>query len=161
MERLDTICVGELEIRPHEHLVLVGEQEVPLTSREFDIMMMLAEHPGWTCSASQLAGDLAEGDYSPESISVLVARLRKKFAAVGAHALVETVRGVGYRLSTSASERDGGPVLGGANRALRDATWQLHEAVIEVERTGNPEQQREVSDVLDRARREVFATLAK
>ena len=65
---------------------------------EFDIVMTLAEHPGWVFSADQLAGDPDQGDYSPESVSVLVSRARHKLNSAGCARVIETVRGLGYRL---------------------------------------------------------------
>jgi len=160
MRAPDAICLGDLEVRPHEHAALVHGQPVQLTSREFDIVMMLAEHPGWVFSASQLSGESDVEDYSPESISVLVSRLRQKFAAAGAADVVETVRGAGYRLHSSLSECEPPPDAA-AIREMRDAVWQLQAAVLEVEHTGSPEQQREVTGVLEEARRGVYAALAE
>ena len=98
MRTSDSIEIGEVEVCPHEHSVLVRGHDVALTSREFDIVMALAEHPGWVFSADQLAGDPDQGDYSPESVSVLVSRARHKLTSAGAPDLIETVRGLGYRL---------------------------------------------------------------
>jgi len=160
MEPLRSICIGDLEIRPNEHAIRVRGHKVPLTVREFDIVAMLAEHPGWTYSAGQLSGDPDEGGYSAESVSVLVSRLRKKLADAGAPAVVETIRGVGYRLhSSSATCEAEVPPAHQADRELRDALWQLQEAVIEVERVGDEERAREVTDLLERARRAVDAGL--
>jgi DNA-binding winged helix-turn-helix (wHTH) protein len=155
------IVVGELEVRPHEHLVLARGKEVPLSSREFEILTRLAEHPGWVFSSDQLAGDPDEGDYSPESVSVLISRLRHKLSAAGASDVIDTVRGFGYRLHSSKPSTDDVPESGGASRALRDACWQLQEAVIEVEHFGTPEQHRTAIEVLDQARRDLFASLAE
>jgi len=160
MKPLFSICIGDLEIRPNEHTARVRGTEVPLTCREFGIVMMLSEHPGWTYSVSQLSQDAEVGDYSPESVSVLVARLRKKFAAVGATDVIETVRGVGYRLYGSPAKCDvEAPPAAEPDRELRDALWQLQESVIEVERAGDVAHEREVSEVLERARRAVDARL--
>lgn len=160
MEPLRRICIDDLEIRPNEHAIRVLGHEVPLTLREFDIVATLAEHPGWTYSAGQLSGDPDEGGYSPESVSVLVSRLRKKLARAGAPAVVETVRGVGYRLHSSSGTCEAElPPANEADRELRDALWQLQEAVIEVERVGDEEREREVSDLLERARHAVDAAL--
>ena len=161
MKRPDSICVGEIEVCPREHVVLVGGTEVALSSREFEIVMTLAEHPGWVFSASQLTGDSDECDYSPESVSVLVSRLRHKLAAAGVTDAVETVRGFGYRLHPSLGQRDEASASLGANRELRDAAWQLQEAVIEVEHSGSVEQQRDVVELLEETRRAVFASLAE
>jgi len=161
VKRSDSICVGDIEVCPHEHVVLVDGAEVSLSSREFEIVMTLAEHPGWVFSASQLTGDSDEDDFSPESVSVLVSRIRHKLAAAGATEVVETVRGFGYRVHPSPIQRDEASASLGANRELRDASWQLQEAVIEVEHSGSPEQQREVVELLEQARRALFARLAE
>lgn len=154
------ISVGDLVIRSREHEVLVNSQEVPLTSREFDIVMMLAEHPGWVYSARQLAADTAEADHSPESVSVLVSRVRQKLAAAGASDVVETVRGVGYRIrSSQAAHLD--PEEETSDRELRDALWRLEETVIEVEHAGTAEQRRAATEALEEARRAVYHCLAE
>jgi DNA-binding winged helix-turn-helix (wHTH) protein len=155
------ICVGELQIRPREHTVIAHGQEVPLTSREFDIVMMLAEHPGWVFSSNQLAGESDEGDYSPESVSVLVSRLRQKLAAAGASDVVETVRGIGYRLHASAVPCEEPSAATAVRRELRDASWQLNEAVFEVEHSGTVEQQLDATDALVRARHAIYSSLAE
>ena len=157
----DSMCVGELEVHPHEHIVLVQGHEVPLSSKEFDIVMMLAEHPGWVFSAEQLARDSEESGCSPESVSVLVYRLRQKLADAGASGVVETVRGLGYRLRSSSGPYVDSSPSTETRRELRDACWQLQEAVIEVEHSGSLEQQHEVADVLEQARRDVYMSLAE
>lgn len=154
-------CVGDLEVRVREHVVLVDGSEVRLSSREFEIVRMLAEHPGWVFSAGQLAGEPEEGDYSPESVSVLVSRLRGKLATAGARDVVETVRGAGYRLHASRVTCDGSSATGDVSRELKDALWQVQEAVIEVGHSGNAEQQHAATEALERARRAVFGSLAE
>lgn len=161
MQSPSNITVGGLEVRPLEHVVFAGGRDVCLTPREFEIVLMLAEHPGWVFSASQLAGDDGEAEFSPESVSVLVSRLRGKLAAAGVPAAVETVRGIGYRLHADAVEPSGESQASEADRRLRDATWQLQEALIEAEHSGTSEQQRAVADVLEKARRDVFSALAE
>jgi len=157
----DIISIGDIEIRPHEHAVLVAGSEVTLTPREFEIVMMLAEHPGWVFSASQLADDSGRSEYSPESVSVLVSRLRQKLASAGLVDAVETVRGFGYRLHAPAGSDVESAEGAGGRRELRDALWQLQEAVIEVEHAGSPEQRDAVRGILDASRRAIHASLAE
>jgi len=157
----EDICVGGIEVRPRERVVLVNGREVLLSTREFEIVMMLAEHAGWVFSANQLAGDPGVGDYSPESVSVLVSRLRHKLAEAGALDVVETVRGVGYRLRSSRESEGVPPATGSVNRELRDAGWRLQEAVFEAERCATSEQLDKVADVLEQARRAIYASLAE
>lgn len=162
MYAADEMNVCGLVIRPHEHVVLAHGIAVDLTSREFEIMMRLATHPGWVFSAGQLSEDSAAGDFSPESVSVHVARLRHKLAVMGAADVVETVRGVGYRLRVATTGAEGESGAGcGVSRALRDAVWQLQEAVHEVEHSGGPEQQAAAINALETARRMVYASLAE
>lgn len=161
MPATGAICVGDLEIRAHEHAVCVRGSDVPLSMREFEIVRMLAEHPGWVFSASQLSGDPGQGDYSPESVSVLVSRLRHKLAEAGAPDVVETVRGVGYRLHATQPPQGVTGEIADASRALKDAAWQLDEAVIEVEHSGTATQKRAAAEALDAARRSIFASLAE
>lgn len=157
----DDISVGDLEIRPHERLVLADGRPVPLSSKEFDIVTTLAEHPGWVFSATQLAEDAEERACSPESVSVLVHRLRLKLAEAGVPDVVETVRGLGYRLCSSNAGREGSPPVTESRRELRDACWELQEAVIEVDRLGGAAQQRAVAEVLEQARRATYSSLAE
>lgn len=161
MSAMGIICVGDMEVRSHEHAVLVHGNDVPLSSREFGIVRMLAEHPGWVFSASQLSDDADGGAYSPESVSVLVSRVRHKLAAQGAQDAVETVRGVGYRLRAAKAPHVAAPESDGVSRELRDAFWLLQEAVIEVEHSGSAEQQHAVVELLEGARRATFASLAE
>lgn len=152
---------GGLEVRLHERTVLFNGQEIPLTTGEFDIVAALAEHPGWVFSAEQLAGDAQQSDHSPESVSVLVSRLRQKLAAAGVSPSIDTVRGCGYRLGVRPVDRERPDERDCASRELRDAAWRLGEAVVEVEHTATSEQQLEAKDALERARHELFGILAR
>jgi DNA-binding winged helix-turn-helix (wHTH) protein len=157
----DNICVGDLEVRSHERAVLVQGTSVSLTPGEFDILRALAEHPGWVFSADQLSSDPDDG-HSPESVSVLVSRLRQKLAAAGVADAVDTVRGFGYRLHADpASSVGDSRAADEASNALREAAWHLQEAAIEVEHTGSPEQQIAAAGTLEQARHVIYAHLAK
>jgi DNA-binding winged helix-turn-helix (wHTH) protein len=156
------ICVGTLVVRPREHVLLVEGREIELTSREFDIIYRLAEHPGWVLSPNQLCDENDEADYSPESISVHVSRLRHKLSLAGAEDVVETVRGSGYRLRRTAPEgEDFAHALDGSKRRLRDASWQLHEAALEAEHAGSDAQLESVADELENARHAIYRILAE
>ena len=155
----DDITVGDLCISPHERSVTIDGVVVPLTPGEFDIVMQMAEHPGWVFSAHQLAGDDELVDRSPDSVSVLVSRVRQKLAAAGVTEAIETVRGFGYRLC--APQADDLAPDSGVTRELHDASWQLQEAVFDVARSGSLEQKTEAVAVLDAARRALYGSLAQ
>jgi len=142
---------------------MVRGQEVVLTSREFEILACLAEHPGWVFSADQLSCDAELGGYSPESVSVHISRLRHKLLDAGVPDVVETVRGFGYRLRPGETGPGDGEVseLAEGCQSLRDAAWQLQQATFEVEHSGSPEQRDEAAKALDDARRTLFSILAR
>jgi DNA-binding winged helix-turn-helix (wHTH) protein len=151
-----------LVVRPREHVILVRGREIDLTSREFEIISRLAEHPGWVLSAEQLCDESDDADYSPESVSVHVSRLRHKLSVAGAEDVVETVRGSGYRLRRSEPEENVAvPDLTGARRRLRDASWQLHEAALEAEHAGGEEQLDSVTNALDEVRHTIYRILGE
>jgi DNA-binding response OmpR family regulator len=100
-----TVC-GPLVVEHDAHRALVDGIELPLTRREFGLLAALAEHPGWVYSRDHLL--LAVWGIDAERIETRlvdqhIANLRRKLAAAGAESLVQTVRGLGYRLVAPAS----------------------------------------------------------
>lgn len=159
MSTRNEIATCGLVIRLREHAVLLSGRELELTSREFEIIRKLAEHPGWVLSAEQLAAEDDFYDYSPESVSVLVSRLRHKLSDAGAPDLVETVRGFGYRLHVAdCAPDDSRP---SAPISLRDAMWGLQLIVLDAASSATPEQQVKVVDALDQARSAIREALAE
>ena len=78
-------------------LVNVGEQTIELSAREFTLIETFMNHPGQVLSREQLLDRVWGYDYSPGSniVDVYVGYLRKKLGSD----LIETVRGMGYRMS--------------------------------------------------------------
>jgi two-component system phosphate regulon response regulator OmpR len=78
-----------------------GEEAIRLTDRERDMLRMLAATPGETVTRMALAGN--GGSVSERAVDVQINRLRRKIERNPANPLyVQTVRGIGYRLVTSA-----------------------------------------------------------
>jgi two-component system phosphate regulon response regulator OmpR len=78
-----------------------GEDIIPLTERERDMLRVLAATPGETVTRLSLAGN--GGSVSERAVDVQVNRLRRKIERNPANPLiVQTVRGIGYRLVLSA-----------------------------------------------------------
>jgi DNA-binding response OmpR family regulator len=75
--------------------VRVGGREVALTRKEFDVLALLARRPGVVFRREQILAEVWGAAGSPHTLDVHVASLRAKAGVPG---LVETVRGVGYRL---------------------------------------------------------------
>ncbi len=91
------VSVGGLTIDLDAHLVNVDGAEISLTRKEFDILAALARRPGSVVSRDELLADVWQTTWTgnPHTVEVHVASLRAKLGDPG---LVQTVRGVGYRL---------------------------------------------------------------
>ncbi len=78
--------------------VWVGERLVELSAREFTLAELFLRHPGQVMSREQVLSHVWGYDYNPGSniVDVYVGYLRKKLGGN----LIETVRGMGYRLRT-------------------------------------------------------------
>ncbi len=88
---------GSLRISPAERAVTVEGQEVDLTPKEYDLLFLLASHPGWVFKREvllqQVWGDFYEG--FDRTIDNHITRLRKKLGPLGEK--IDTVWGIGYR----------------------------------------------------------------
>ena len=91
---------GELMIDLGRREVRLGEEEVPLTALQFDLLATLASRPGLVFSRGQLLERVWGDDYfgGDHVVDVHVANLRKKVEDdPSSPRYVQTVRGVGYR----------------------------------------------------------------
>jgi len=90
---------GPLELDTDRHRCRVLEEEVQLTAKEFDLLRVLMERPGRVMSRDRLLDEVWGSDITvtTRTIDTHLKRLREKLGA--AADLVETVRGVGYRLA--------------------------------------------------------------
>ena len=91
-----TIERGRLSIKPATHEVTLDGQPILLSSKEFALLMALAERPGLVLSRAQLEEKLYNWDASigSNAIEVHIHHLRKKLK----DSVIKTVRGVGYTL---------------------------------------------------------------
>jgi DNA-binding response OmpR family regulator len=89
-----------LEIDVAAHRVRVGEKEISLTGKEFDVLAVLVANRNKVVSRSHLMSSVwSEGWYgSTKTLDVTIGRLRQKLAKAGPADRVVTVRGVGFRL---------------------------------------------------------------
>lgn len=98
----ETIEIGPLIINRKQHQVktLTGA-ELQLTSLEFDILMLLATHPGEVFSADAILEEVwgEDAKVNAKTVMVHVSHLRDKIEqATGGDKLIETVWGVGYKI---------------------------------------------------------------
>lgn len=92
------LTVGDVMLWPDRREVTVGGEEVQLTMREFDLLEFLMRSPGVVFSRETLLQRVWGWDFDGGSrtVDVHVQQLRAKLGSSGS--LIETVRGVGYRV---------------------------------------------------------------
>jgi DNA-binding response OmpR family regulator len=92
----NVLSVGAVRLDLRTRRATVGELEVELTAREFGLLEMLLRHPGQVLSREQLLSQVWGYAFDPGTnvVKVYVSSLRKKLG----DDVIETVRGVGYRL---------------------------------------------------------------
>ena len=97
----ESVAIGPLKIDTKGRQVLVGEQPMSLTAREFDLLLHFARHPGHVFSRAQLL-DSVWGyghDGYEHTVNSHINRLRSKIEPDPAHPeYIVTVWGVGYKL---------------------------------------------------------------
>lgn len=93
------LTCGELALDTRSGRVTLQGQTVTLTSHEYKVLAYLMHRPGAVVSRIELTEHIYAQDFERDSntIEVFVGRLRKKLPP----ALIETVRGLGYRLVPS------------------------------------------------------------
>ncbi len=91
-----------LQIDIEAHRVRVGDEEVALTGKEFDVLAVLMTSRDKVVQRSQLMAEVwSEGWYgSTKTLDVTIGRLRQKLERAGCAEHVVTVRGVGFRLES-------------------------------------------------------------
>lgn len=89
---------GPLAVDRRTRQVWVGESQVPLTPKEFDLLALLTEDPGAVYSRQQILDRVWDPFYEgpTKTLDVHVAALRRK---LGHPAWIQTLRGVGFRLA--------------------------------------------------------------
>jgi len=97
---LSVLQVGDLTVDLVQRAVRRGSQSIELTAREFNLLAYLMRSPGRVFPRSQILEHVWGYDFDPQSnlVDVYVQRLRRKLQTPGSPELIETVRGVGYRI---------------------------------------------------------------
>ena len=100
----ERLSIGDLSIDVAGHSVTRGEEALSLTPLEFDLLCALAAKPGFAFTREQLLADVWGYQHAGDTrlVNVHVQRLRSKIEHDPEHPeIVVTVRGVGYRFSTT------------------------------------------------------------
>jgi DNA-binding response OmpR family regulator len=108
---LDVVAVDGVRIDLGRHAVSVDGRDVALTRKEFQVLALLAGAKGAVCTRNRIVAEVWGRSWpgANRTLDVHVATLRPK---LGRPELVQTVRGVGYRLGS------GGTGSGGAGQGV-------------------------------------------
>ena len=93
------VQAGAVTIDCGRREVLIADQPVEFTTKEFDLLRFLAERPGLALSRQQILDGVWGYDWfgDARTVDVHIAQVRKKLADAVA---IKTVRGIGYRLES-------------------------------------------------------------
>jgi len=99
---LKEIRSGEVVIDEDSYTAKIKGRTLDLTFKEFELLKYLAQHPGRVFSRSQLLQEIWGYDYfgGTRTVDVHIRRLRSKLGPEF-ESVIDTVRNVGYRFSTS------------------------------------------------------------
>ncbi|GAA3875626.1 response regulator transcription factor [Streptomyces sedi] len=97
-EPAEVLTLGPMVVELATRRVEVDGERVVLTRKEFDLLALLAQRPGVVFRREQIISDVWQTSWegTGRTLEVHIASLRSKLRRPG---LVETVRGVGYRLA--------------------------------------------------------------
>ncbi|MBP2704457.1 winged helix-turn-helix domain-containing protein [Microbispora sp. RL4-1S] len=116
--------VPELRIDPSAYKAWIGAEPLALTSKEFQLLALLAANTGRVVSRDEISQKVWGGRLAQKSIDMCLSTLRRRLGDSGnAPGHIETVRGVGYRLESAVSVAAPEPPVSGAR--LRETLTDL------------------------------------
>jgi two-component system, OmpR family, KDP operon response regulator KdpE len=96
---------GDLTVDLVAHIVKIGNREIKLTPKEYELLRLLVQHAGKVLTHRFLLGELREETADPQYLRVYVQHLRQKIEAdPGQPKYLLTETGIGYRLRAAQVE---------------------------------------------------------
>jgi two-component system response regulator ArlR len=94
----DVLVLGNIQIIQSKYQVLVDNQEIALTQREYELLAYLIKNKGKVCTRTQIIEDVWDihFEYDTGVIDVFMNAIRKKLNLNKEDELIKTIRGVGY-----------------------------------------------------------------
>lgn len=102
-KKLNYIDINGLEIDTVGRIVYFNQEQLLLTYLEYELLTLLAKNPGKVFTRDNLLDSLWHENqfYETRTVDVHIRRLRKKLEDIGTNPnLIETVRSVGYRMTS-------------------------------------------------------------
>ena len=102
-DQLSVLQTADLVVHLITRGVHRGERSIDLTKREFNLLELLMRSPGRVFTRTQILEHVWGYDFDPQTnvVDVYIRRVRKKIDSGSDDSLIETVRGVGYRMRRS------------------------------------------------------------
>ena len=90
--------VGSFSMDMDEHIAMLGDKEINLTNREFNILYKMLSYPKKTFTRQQLMDEFwdADTETAPRAVDVYMTKLRSKLSACEDFE-IKTVHGLGYK----------------------------------------------------------------
>jgi len=125
--------VGSLVVDRDRRVVLLDNREIILRPREFDLLDLLARHPGQAFSRSRLLDLVWPHDYEGDerTVDVHITRIRRMFGeAIHRPRIIQTVTTIGYKLVPPNVQfaREGAQTCACQRRLMSTAKWHEEEA---------------------------------
>ena len=101
VEKIDTVLeLGNIKLDTVAHVAFRGDRDVELTAKEYALLEYLMRHPRRPLSRTLIREAVWGYDYMGASnvVDVYVRHLRQKLDSNGETSLIQTVRGVGYKI---------------------------------------------------------------
>jgi two-component system, OmpR family, response regulator ArlR len=100
----DRLCVGNLILDQKQAMLCCGEQALPLTKLEYQLLELFMTHPGISFSAEHLLDQVwgVDSEADVNTVWVYISYLRKKLASLHADVVIRSKRGIGYSLEATA-----------------------------------------------------------
>ncbi len=94
----EKIEIGDLSIEPDNYTVRVKGVEIRLRPKEFELLRLMAAHPGTLFNRKELAERVwGYGFSASRTIDVHIKRIRDRIESASDYSYIKTVHGVGYR----------------------------------------------------------------
>lgn len=96
-KKSSVISIKDLTVIRHEHRVLVGERELALSNKEYQLLLLLVTNKNMVLTREQMIRNVWGYDFDGDirTIDTHVKTLRAKLGDAGKY--IETIRGAGYR----------------------------------------------------------------
>lgn len=92
-----SVKIGEMEIFTENYIVKIGQKEISLPKKEFEVLLFLARHPNRVIKRETLLNEIWGHDVYviDRTVDVHIRKIREKLGGFADN--IETVKGVGYR----------------------------------------------------------------